>query len=361
MSDQPAASALSASASPTVKTAIRWGIIGCGDVTEVKSGPAFSKVPGSSLVAVMRRDGAKAADYARRHGVARWYDDARALVADPDVDAIYVATPPGAHLDGALLAAATGKPCYVEKPFARNTAECDAIVSAFRTARAPVFVAYYRRCLPCFTQVKALLADHALGTLTGIRLHFACPAPVITDLANPPWRLSAESSGAGLFLDLGSHALDLFDFLFGPLLNVHGRAANLATPLPIEDAVAMTFTTAAGTPGTASWNFASALGTDEVVIEGTAARLTFSVFGNEALRLQTRDGLQPFERPNPAHVQQPLIQTIVDTLLGRGECPSTGESARRTSAVMDAVLADYYGGRTDAFWTRPHTWPGRRA
>ncbi|MET0262259.1 MAG: Gfo/Idh/MocA family oxidoreductase, partial [Rariglobus sp.] len=111
---------------------VRWGIIGCGDVTEVKSGPAFSKVAGSELVAVMRRDGAKAADYARRHHVPRWYDDACALVNDPEVDAIYVATPPGAHLEGALLAAAAGKPAYIEKPFARNTAECDQILGAFK-------------------------------------------------------------------------------------------------------------------------------------------------------------------------------------------------------------------------------------
>jgi 1,5-anhydro-D-fructose reductase (1,5-anhydro-D-mannitol-forming) len=339
---------------------IRWGIIGCGEVTEVKSGPAFSKIPDSQLVAVMRRDAAKAADYARRHDVPRWYDDARALVADPEVNAIYVATPPGAHLDGALLAAAAGKPCYVEKPFARSTAECDAILAAFHTANQPVFVAYYRRCLPRFTQVKALLADHALGTVTSIRLHFACPAPVITDPANPPWRFDATNAGAGLFLDLGSHALDLLDFFFGPLLNVHGHAANLATPLPIEDAVAMTFTTASGALGAATWNFASAFSADEVVIEGTAGRLSFSVFGNEPLRLQTRDGQQTFDRPNPPHVQQPLIQTIVDALLSRGTCPSTGESARRTSLVMDTVLNAYYGGRTDAFWTRPATWPGLR-
>lgn len=340
---------------------IRWGIIGCGDVNEVKSGPAFPQIPDSRLVAVMRRDAAKAADYARRHGVPRWHDDARALVADPEVDAVYVATPPGAHLDGALLAASAGKPCYVEKPFARSTAECDAILAAFRAARAPVFVAYYRRALPRFTQVKTLLEDRALGTVTSIRLHFACPAPVIADAANPPWRLDAANSGAGLFLDLGSHALDLLDFFFGPLLDVHGRAANLATPLPVEDAVAMTFTTASGAPGAATWNFASAIHTDEVVIEGTAGRLSFSVFGNEPLRLHTCDGLQTFDRPNPPHVQQPLIHTVVDALLGRGACPSTGESARRTSAVMDAVLDAYYGGRADAFWTRTDSWPGRRA
>jgi predicted dehydrogenase len=339
---------------------VRWGIIGCGDVTEVKSGPAFSKVAGSRLVAVMRRDGAKAADYARRHGVPRWYEDARALVADPEVDAVYVATPPGAHLNGALLAAAVGKPVYVEKPFARNTAECDAILAACRAAGIPVFVAYYRRCLPRFEQVRALLADGALGVLTGVNVRFACPAPAIADVENPPWRLDAANAGAGLFLDLGSHMLDLLDHLVGPLRDVAGHAANLATPLPIEDAVSMSFKTAGGVPGTGAWNFASAIPADEVVLSGTAGRLAFSTFGNEPIRLETREGVQVFERPNPPHVQQPLIQTIVDDLLGRGVCPSTGESARRTSAVMDTVLNAYYGGRADAFWTRPASWPGRR-
>ncbi|MDF3057647.1 MAG: gfo 6 [Rariglobus sp.] len=348
------------SAHPSPKSRIRWGIIGCGDVTEVKSGPAFSKVANSELVAVMRRDATKAADYARRHNVPRWYDDARALVADPGVDAIYVATPPGAHLDGALLAAAAGKPCYVEKPFARNTRECDAILAAFRAAGVPVFVAYYRRCLPRFEQVRTLLAAGALGTLTGVRLHFACPPPKITDVNNPPWRLDAINAGGGLFLDLGSHALDLLDHLLGPLQHVHGHAANRATPLPVEDTVAMSFLTAAGISGTGTWNFTSAFPIDETVIEGTAGRLMFSIFGNEPVRLETRDGVQSFDRPHPPHVQQPLIQTVVDTLLGRGECPSSGDSARRTSAVMDAVLAGYYGGRDDAFWTRPTTWPGCR-
>src|SRR5438067_1919276 len=116
------------------KSTIRWGIIGCGDVTEVKSGPGFRKAQDSALVAVMRRDGAKAADYARRHGVPHWYDDADKLVADPEVNAVYVATPPGSHLEYALRVAAAGKPCYVEKPMARSHAECRRMIDAFDAA-----------------------------------------------------------------------------------------------------------------------------------------------------------------------------------------------------------------------------------
>jgi 1,5-anhydro-D-fructose reductase (1,5-anhydro-D-mannitol-forming) len=110
------------------RTLIRWGMIGCGDVTEVKSGPGFQKAAGSALMAVMRRNGGLAADYARRHGVPRCYDRADALLADDEVDAVYIATPPDTHADYALLAAAASKPAYVEKPMARHTPECDRMI-----------------------------------------------------------------------------------------------------------------------------------------------------------------------------------------------------------------------------------------
>ena len=129
---------------------IRWGIIGCGDVTEVKSGPALQKADHSALVAVMRRNGQLAEDFARRHGVPQWYDDAAALIHDPAVDAVYIATPPSSHKEYTLMSAAAGKPVYVEKPMARNTAECQAMIAACHKANVPLFVAYYRRALARF-------------------------------------------------------------------------------------------------------------------------------------------------------------------------------------------------------------------
>ncbi len=354
-------------ASPSPRSVIRWGIIGCGDVTEVKSGPGFQKARGSQLVAVMRRNGALAADYARRHGVPRWYDDARALAADPEVDAIYVATPPGAHMEGVLIAAAAGKPVYVEKPMARNTTECETMIRACAAAGQKLYVAYYRRAMPRFLKIKELLSSGAIGTLTGLHHRFASPghAGTATIKHNGPqsasWRAEAEVSGGGLLLDIGAHAVDLLDYYGGPLQNVSGHAARVATPGDVEDTAAMTFLTASGAPGTASFNFASAQRSDLFELEGSLGRITCSVFGHEPVRLETAAGLETFPFDAPAHIAQPLIQTVVDTLLGRGPCPSTGESARRTSVVIDRVLAAYYGGRQDAFWDRPATWPGNRA
>ncbi len=334
---------------------VRWGIIGCGDVTEVKSGPGFQKATGSQLVAVMRRDAAKAADYAKRHGVARWYVDADALIADPEVDAVYVATLPDSHADYALRIAAAGKPAYIEKPMARHTAECDRMVAAFAAAKLPLFVAYYRRRLPRFLFLEELLREGKLGQLTGVHYRFAAPF----HLSGDSWRVNAVSGGGGHFLDIGSHLLDLLDYLLGPLQNVKGRATNLLGNYTVEDAVAMSFDVTGGAHGVATWNFTSAARDDTLRLTGTGGEVSCSLLGNEPVRLEISGWVESFERPNPQHVAQPLIHSIVDELLGRGMCPSTGESARRTSVVMDTVLADYYGGRGDEFWTRAETWPGR--
>jgi 1,5-anhydro-D-fructose reductase (1,5-anhydro-D-mannitol-forming) len=339
---------------------VRWGIIGCGEVTEVKSGPGFQQAAGSALVMVMRRNAAKAEDYARRHGVPKWTADAETLIHDPEVDAVYIATPPGNHLEYALLAAAAGKPTYVEKPMARNHPECRRMIEASSKAGQPLFVAFYRRRLPRFLTAKELVDSGRLGRVTMLTYRYADARLRDIDPSNLEWRLAAERAGGGIFLDLGCHALDIFDFILGPIENAQGMAANLASPYDVEDTVALHCRFASGALGACSWAFASAAREDQIDITGTAGKLTLSVFGNEAVRLETDAGVEQFDLPNPLHIQQPLIQSIVDELHGQGQCPSTGVSAARTARVMDQVLESYFGGHDDAFWTRPETWPGRR-
>jgi len=335
------------------KDTIRWGIIGCGDVTEIKSGPGFQKAQGSRLVAVMRRRGELAKDYARRHGVPRWYDNAAALIADPEVDAVYIATPPETHLHYALQVAAAGKPVYVEKPMARNHTECAAMIGAFARAKLPLFVAYYRRALPRFLKARELIDTGRLGEITRVEYRQSTSPPSAT-----AWRVDAAQSGGGLLLDVGSHTLDILDFLLGPLSDISGDAQNISRGSRVEDSVTMKFKTAAGAPGTGTWDFASTVTEDAMEITGAVGKLSLTTFGNDPLRLTTSRGEEQFNLPNPPHIAQPLIQTIVNDLLGRGQSPSTGDTAARTSKAMDKALENYYGGREDAFWNRPNTWPG---
>jgi 1,5-anhydro-D-fructose reductase (1,5-anhydro-D-mannitol-forming) len=339
---------------------ICWGAIGCGKVAEVKSAPGLQKAEGSALRMVMRRDAALAEDYARRHGVRRWTTDADALIRDPEIDAVYIATPPGTHLDYALRVAAAGKPAYVEKPLARNHGECRRMIDAFAKADRPLFVAYYRRALPRFLKVKELVETGRIGQITMASYRYADAKWRQLDPNNLPWRFVAEHSGGGLFMDLGSHALDILDYVLGPVESVQGMAANLGSPCEVEDVVAMHCRFASGALGAATWNFAAAAREDIFEISGTLGKVAMSLFGNDPVQFTGDSGPETFDLPNPPHIQQPLIQTIVDELHGRGQCPSTGITAARTARVMDQVLNDYYGTRSDSFWTRPRSWPGRR-
>jgi predicted dehydrogenase len=321
---------------------IRWGIIGCGNVTEVKSGPGFQKATGSSLVAVMRRNADLAKDYARRHGVPRWYDDAQALIADAEVDAVYIATPPAFHKEYTLLAARAGKPVYVEKPMALNFDECRTMIQACRNARVPLFVAYYRRTLPRFLKMKELIEAGAIGEVRFVTVTFYQP-PAPEDM-NPealPWRVLPQLAGGGRFVDLASHKLDFLDYALGPIRRVSGFAANQAGLYPAEDIVTGAFAFESGVQGAGTWCFSSFDHVDSTEIVGSEGKIAYSTFDTRPVTLTTSKGRWDFPIENPPHIQQPLIQSVVDELNGNGTCPSTGETAARTSWVMDQMLRGY--------------------
>jgi predicted dehydrogenase len=320
----------------TMKT-IRWGIIGCGDVTEVKSGPGFQEADNSSLVAVMRRNGDLAADYARRHGVPKWYDSAEALIRDPEVDAVYIATPPHAHKEYTLMCAQAGKPIYVEKPMGMNYAECQEMLEACQSAGVPLFVAYYRRSLPRFLKVKELLDAGAIGDVRAVTMALFMPLPDELD-----WHYTPEVGGGGKFVDMGCHTLDFLDYVLGPIQSVKGFAGNLGGHYPAEDVVTGAFEFESGVQAVGIWSFTTFEMFDQAEIIGTKGKLSFSSFDAEPVVLTTNEGVTEFAIDNPMHVHQPLTQTIVDELNGVGRCPSTGESGARSNWVMDQLLQDYY-------------------
>jgi predicted dehydrogenase len=323
-------------------------MIGCGDVTEVKSGPGFQRATGSRLVAVMRRNGDLAKDYAVRHGVPRWYDRAEALIADPEVDAVYIATPPVAHRHYTLLAARAGKPVYVEKPMGMTAAECDEMRQACRDARVPLFVAYYRRALPRFLMVKEILDAGRIGEPRAVTVTLYKPHVPGPD-GRPDWRVDPAIAGGGRFVDMACHTLDFLDFVLGPIRAARGVAANQAGLYAAEDTVAAAFRFASGVEASGLWWFTSGIDVDRTEILGTRGRVAFSSFDESPIELQVDGEVQVLAIPNPPHVQQPLIQSVVNHLSGVGVCPSTGETAVRTTWVMDQILAENRGGEmTDA-------------
>jgi predicted dehydrogenase len=323
---------------------IKWGMIGCGNVTEKKSGPAFSKVPNSALVAVMGRSAEKAADYAQRHGVPKWYTSVDELINDPEVNAVYIATPPDVHLEYAAKALKAGKAVYVEKPMARNTAECNAMNQISRETGVPLFVAYYRRSLDYFLKVKELIDQKVIGDirLVTVQIHYNPYTEEIGENAQPRWRVDPQISGGGHFHDLASHQFDFLEYALGPIKTAQGIARNQAGLYAADDIVVANFEFESGVLGTGSWCYTlhKEQRLDESQLLGSKGKITFSFFERFTIKVETEAGVEEYLIPYPEHVQQPLIETIVQELRGEGQCPSTGETGARANAVMDQITND---------------------
>ena len=322
---------------------VRWGIVGVGNVCEVKSAPAMQLVPNSRLVAVMRRDAAKAKDYAERHGVKKWYNNASELIQDPEVNAIYIATPPNVHLEYTKMAAAAGKPVYVEKPMARTYAECLEMVAICRNAGVPLYVAYYRRALPMFIQIRALLREGYIGEVRTVHISMRqVVVPEIIAKMDYNWRVNPEIAGGGYFYDLASHQLDLLDFFFGPIIEASGFATNQARAYLAEDMVVGSFVFENGVIGSGNWCFAASENAveDQIFFQGSTGTLRMQTFGSDKFYIQ-REGKSPEVHmcAQPKHIQQPMIGKVVGDLLGTDSCPSSGVSAARTNRIMDLLSA----------------------
>jgi predicted dehydrogenase len=321
---------------------IQWGIIGCGDVTELKSGPAFNKVPDSRLVAVMRRNAEKAKDYAERHGVPKWYSNAHQLINDPDVNAIYVATPPLQHEEYTIAALKAGKPVYVEKPMAVNTESAMRMLHAVKENNK-VCVAHYRRAQPLFIKLKELLEDKTIGDIKFIDLTYLQPSLKELDLENTriKWRVDPAVAGGGLFHDLAPHQIDLMLYFFGKINSASGVSANQAHIYGADDIVSgnMIFENDIVFQGLWCFSVPPEETKDICVITGSEGKITFSVFGEPEIILTRKGKTSIIYFQKLQHVQQPMIGKVVQYFLGKGENPSSAENGVEVMRIMEVFTA----------------------
>ena len=407
---------------------IRWGIIGLGDVVKHQTGPAFLQAEDSELVAVCgSRTPGKAASWAAANGGpnCRGYNHLEDFLADDRIDAYYIATPPGQHVYMAMKVATTivaadnGAAVYIEKPVGRSYEETATISASLQARGIPLYTAYTSRAYPRTVAVKDLLESGRIGQVVNITYRLSGLDASTMDTGTGmiqegglkeeqepsknqalPWRLQADVSGGGLFVDVGCHLLDLLDFFAGPLLNVRGQALNRQSPSQdVEDYVWLQARIGsqssdsdsendvpnfcAGADVDCIWDFTPPDGsssdnndhhlTDKLVFQGTKGSLHMKGMSLDApVRVLYEDGSLAeelvFESTSLAagSGSLPLIQTITNELLGKGQgegerdgqCQSKSFNAMRTSAAMDTVLKEYYGGRGDDFFHRPESWPG---
>ncbi len=324
---------------------INWGFIGCGDVTEKKSGPAFNEVEGSKIVAVMSRSEKKARSYAERHNVSRWYTDAQELIDDPDVNAIYIATPPSSHAIYAIMAMHAGKPVYVEKPLAATYDDCARINRVSEQTGIPCFVAYYRRYMPYFKRIKQIIQNKTIGEILNVQIRFSCP-PREFDSAkgkDQPWRLKPDIAGGGYFYDMAPHQLDMLQDLFGVITEAEGMCSNRGGLYEAEDTVSACFRFESGLTGSGSWCFVGhqSATEDRIEVFGNKGKLSFSIFDYDPIQLVTGNGVENISIPNPKYVQLPIIKAVIEDLQGFGLCSCTSVSATPVNWVMDRILGKF--------------------
>jgi predicted dehydrogenase len=321
-------------------TIISWGIIGCGDVTERKSGPAFNKVPHSRLVAVMRRDAAKAADYAGRHHVPKWYSNAAQLIDDPEINAVYVATPPLFHEEFVIEALKKGKFVYVEKPVTLSVDSCQKMIAAAEKYNGKVCVAHYRRALPMFLELKSVLDRQLIGKVKMIRLNLFRSYMQDQNDKNPEnWRIIPEISGGGLFFDLAPHQLDIMHFLFGDALDYVGASAHQTNYYAAEDTVSGMIRFDGNILFQGNWCFTMPdfMQVDRCEVIGEKGLIEFPVFGHY-FSLQTGQRKENFEFQHPENIQLPMIQNVVGHFLEEEENPCSLQEAKKSLKIMEVFL-----------------------
>lgn len=331
---------------------IRWGFIGCGKVVKTKSGAAFQNVPDSRILAVMGRDPKKAKNAAEMLGAPEWCCTVEELL-EKEIDAVYIATPPGLHYEQAMACLKAKKPVYLEKPFARNYREAKELTEAFEKERVALYLAHYRRALPLFLKVRELLEEGIIGEVKTI--DFRLKRVFSAKEAELGWLYNPEISGGGKFYDIAPHTIDMIQFLFGNIVTVESRVKNLGVGCPLENLVEMSFKTERGALGTAVFNCTAEEKADRMYVAGTKGTMEFSVHGKTDLLINDRNGntIARYDLPDPEIVEEPMVKTVVEDLLGRGACESRARDVLVTYDILDRVLDEFYGGRSDDFWKYP--------
>lgn len=316
---------------------INWGIIGCGDVAEVKSGPAFNKVNDSKLIGIMRRDKDKVMDFAKRHNVSNWYTEASELLDNQNINAVYIATPPSSHLEYAIAALKAGKNVYLEKPMVLNASEAKLLSSAVINRKAKLTVAHYRRALPAFLKVKEILDSSIIGRISSAEI--IIKQSKNTDIiakTDKNWRIDPLISGGGYFHDIAPHQIDLMCYYFGDIIAANSEG--LKKDASINDYVSGSIIFKNGLKFKGVWNFDALESEKEDICEiyGEEGTISFSFYG-EVVRLELNNGKhEKFTYKNPTHIQQPMISKTVNYFLNGHKNPCSVDEGMLVMEIMDA-------------------------
>lgn len=321
---------------------IKWAMIGCGAVTEKKSGPGLYKSKNSELLGVYDENISRAKDYAKRHNISKVYENVDEIMNDKNVDAVYLPVPPKYHKDYTILCLKNSKIPYVEKPLALTFEEGKEILDLSSKTKIPVYVAYYRRAMEKYLFIKEIIDSGKLGKISTIQLwQFMKVELEDKNKENLHWRLIPEITLGGKFVDMATHVIDITQFFFGDIVEVQGFASNNGGFYEVEDTVTATFKYKNGIVGTGNWNYVSSYDDEKMIITGDKGVLKTTGLFNGAVEMEISEERTVYSFEEPEHVAQPYIQEIVNEMLGIGKSNANIKSALNNLKVVDKILEDY--------------------
>jgi predicted dehydrogenase len=318
---------------------VRWGLIGCGDIAQKRVAPALRNSPLCELIAVSRAKSQLAESFAREFGARRWYSDWQQLLLDPEIDAIYVATPVHLHAEQTIAAAEAGKHVLCEKPMALSVTDCDRMIEACRSHNVKLGVAYYRHFYPAVRRVKELVESGELGVPIIVQVNaFEWFDPKPSDARS--WLIRKEFSGGGPMFDFGCHRIEVLLNLFGKVSGVKATLATTFFDREVEDVAAVVFQFEKGLCGTLTVAHAAREPQDTLNLFCSNGSIHIPVLNEGTMRVLTADGERTEAHPNPKNIHQPLIEDFSRSVLQNREPVVTGEIGREVAVVEERIYRE---------------------
>jgi predicted dehydrogenase len=318
---------------------IRWGIIGCGDVAKKRVAAAIQRDNSSELIAVCRRDETKLAEFQAEFNVPRAYVTAEELMQAPDIDAVYIATPVSLHKPQTLFAADQGKHVLVEKPMAMSTQECDEMIDACRSKNVRLGVAYYRQFYPVVARMLQLIEQGEIGQVLSVSAVTSTPFAIDAS-EDGYWRVIPELGGGGALMDIGSHRLDLFVSMFGPVSQIKAVCGTVAANYNADDSTLAILRFESGIHGSLQCYFGSDVDPDEFTVLGTKGRLVSRPLNGGELRIERANETAVEQHPPNSNFNLPLITDFVQSINSGGQPKVSGEQGRAVNRLMELAYTD---------------------
>ncbi len=318
---------------------IRWGLIGCGDIARKRVARAIVDNPDCRLLAACRRDAERLREFCTAFSVERAYSNDVELINDPEVDAVYIATPVNLHLPQTIAAARAGKHVLVEKPMAMTVAECEEMIAACRASGVKLSVAYYRRFYPVVARMKQIIASGEIGRPLAVSVTTATPFAIHPN-EDGYWRVIPEQGGGGALMDIGSHRINLMLDMFGEIAAVKAYCDTVAASYEAEDCASLVMRFQSGVHGSLQCFFGAAVDPDEFSVLGTKGRLLNAPLNGGELVVESDGGRCVESHPPHENLHYPLVADFVAALIENREPTVTGEEGCAASKVMQRAYAD---------------------